>query len=84
MKKKNKKTKGDFEMKTKNEIQAMLEKEREEQATIYGVIVDGNRHHLGQRIATKKEMITVAKCRELAEKIENRFNIKLYYWSIIQ
>lgn len=42
------------------------------------VIVDGNRHQLGKRIATRlEEPITVIKCREIVRNLESKFGIEI-------
>jgi hypothetical protein len=55
--------------------QEILVKDRAEQENFYTVIVDGNRHQLGQRIVTKKEAITVAKCQDMVKSLEQKFGI---------
>ena len=62
---------------TRNEAKIKLEKEREEQDTIYPVYVDGNMHHLPKVIRTYKELITVKKCKKIVETVENHFDIKI-------
>lgn len=45
----------------------------------YSVIVDGNRHSLNTRFTVELEqpMISVSKCKEITQKIESNFPIKI-------
>lgn len=52
-----------------------IQRRAREQEESYSVMVDGNRHQLASRIRTTKELITVAKCRQIIEKVELAFNI---------
>jgi hypothetical protein len=62
------------------DVQAAAEKRQQEialQASSYAVIVDGNKHRLNVAIRTKKEQITVAKCKEIVKNVESNFDIKV-------
>jgi hypothetical protein len=54
-----------------------LQKAIDRQESEYAVIVDGNRHHLSNPIRTKKQDITIDRCREICNKIESHFGITI-------
>lgn len=54
-----------------------LEQAIKEQNEFYPVYVDGGKHKLDTRIQTKKEQITLKKCKSIVENIQIHFNIKI-------
>ena len=59
------------------EAQKRLDRDMERQSTSYSVIVDGNTHHLPMCIRTKKETVTVQKCKNIVKKVQDTFGIKI-------
>lgn len=54
-----------------------LQEAIEQQEKYYSVIIDGNSHHLPQPIATRKETVSLAKCKEIVQKVEAAFRIQI-------
>lgn len=54
-----------------------LEQAKKAQEERYSVVVDGNVHHLGKRIATKKETITLKKCQQIVQTVQHNFGISI-------
>lgn len=66
-----------YYMRTLEEVAEILRKDIEYQEKYYSVIVDGNTHHLPKSIITKKETITLKKCKQICEKVESTFSISV-------
>lgn len=64
-------------MRSIQELSEILQRDIEHQKKYYSVIVDGNNHSLPQSIITKKEMITLKKCKGICETLESKFNISI-------
>lgn len=64
-------------MLTKKEAAKRLANNIKEQKTSYSVIVDGNTHKLPVRIRTKKETITIKKCKEIIAAVQGEFDINI-------
>ena len=64
-------------MMTLKEAEKHLKDEIQRQENYYYVIVDGNFHKLPSTIITRKDPITVKKCKKIVEKVEKAFNIDI-------